>query len=550
MGSTDLTLRPLYWRATRLFPEKELISRGPEGKTRYTYQEFGKRTRALAGALSALGVESGDRVGTVGWNTHRHYEAYFAIPLMGAQLHTINAVLPDTHVEYIINDAGDDVLLVDPGEPFEKIERLWDRFDTVREIIVMGDRLPETDLDCVSTYEDHIIDADPFEWPALSEDQSAGMCYTSGTTGKPKGVEYTQKMIHSHAIMVATPSAIGVDESDVIMHVVPMYHVNAWELPFSAALAGATQVYPGPSPDAATLAHLIEEEGVTLTAGVPTVWIDLLDYLDEHDADISSLERIVVGGSAAPSTVMQRFEDEHNVVIEHAWGMTETMSIGSVSRPKSYMTKWDRSRRFEKRSKQGLLSPGLEMRIVDESGQELPWDGDSVGDLYVRGPTVADEYYNRPEANDESFEDGWLKTGDIATVDKEGYLKLVDRSKDVIKSGGEWISSIELENELMKHEGISEAAVIAVPHDRWRERPVACVTHKAGTDLTADGVIDFLTQTYPRWWLPDRVIFVDQIPKTATGKFDKKVLRERYEDSSLPRVPTRDAKDRQDAGNN
>ncbi|WP_224447974.1 long-chain fatty acid--CoA ligase [Haloprofundus salilacus] len=545
MSSTELTLRPFFWRATRLFPEKEVVSRGPDGMTHYTYREFGDRARKLAGALSSLGVEPGDRVGTVGWNTHRHYEAYFAIPLMGAQLHTINAVLPDDHVEFIVGDADDEVLLVDPGEPFETVERLWGRFDGVHEVVVLDDQIPETDLDCVTAYEDLVADADPLKWPDLSEDQPAGMCYTSGTTGKPKGVEYTQKMMYSHSMMVATPSAIGVDESDVVMHVVPMYHVNSWELPFSAAMAGAKQVYPGPSPDAETLARLIEEEGVTLTAGVPTVWINLLDYLDEHDADVSSLDRIVVGGSAAPSAVMRRFEDEHDVTIEHAWGMTETMSIGSVSRPKSHMRDWDREERFEKRAKQGLLSPGMEMKIVNDEGEEVPWDGETVGELYVRGPTIVSEYYNRPEADEGSFEDGWLKTGDIATVDEDGYLELVDRAKDVIKSGGEWISSIELENKLMEHDDVLEAAVIGVPHERWRERPVACVQRKSGTTLSADDVLAFLEESYPRWWLPDNVVFVEEVPKTATGKFDKKRLRDEYGDAELPRAPgdERDADD-------
>ncbi|WP_129113473.1 long-chain fatty acid--CoA ligase [Halegenticoccus tardaugens] len=536
MSSSELTLRPFFWRATNLFPETEVVSRGPDGSTRYTYREFGDRTRALAGALSAIGIDPGDRVGTFGWNTHRHYEAYFAIPLMGAQLHTINAVLPDEHVEFIVDDASDEVLLVDPGEPFETVERLWDRLDGVREVIVMDDSIPDTDLDCVSAFDELVADADAFDWPELSEDQPAGMCYTSGTTGRPKGVEYTQKMIYSHAMMVATPSAIGVDESDVVMHVVPMYHVNSWELPFSSAMAGAKQVYPGPSPDAETLARLIEEEEVTLTAGVPTVWITLLEYLDEHDVDVSSLERIVVGGSAAPHAVVRRFEDEHDVVVEHAWGMTETMSIGSVSRAKGRARGWDREARFEKRAKQGLLSPGMEMKLVAEDGTEVPWDGESVGELYVRGPTVVGEYYNRPEANAGSFDEGWLKTGDIATVDEDGYLELVDRAKDVIKSGGEWISSIELENELMEHDDVREAAVIAVPHDRWRERPVACVGRRSGSDLTADDVLEFLGETYPRWWLPDSVVFVEEVPKTATGKFDKKRLRDRYADAGLARA--------------
>jgi fatty-acyl-CoA synthase len=538
MALGDLTLRPFYWRATRLFPETEVVSRTADGIERYAYREFGERTAALASTLRDLGVGEGDRVATMGWNHHRHFEAYFAVPLSGAQLHTINVVLPDDHVEYIVNDAGDDVLLVDPGDPFETVERLWDRFETVEHVVVMGDEVPETDLPAHAS-EDLLAETavEEFEWPAISEDQPAGMCYTSGTTGEPKGVEYTQKMMYSHAMMVATPSGVGVDESDVVMHVVPMYHVNSWELPFSATMAGAKQVYPGPSPDAETLAHLIESEDVTLTAGVPTVWIRLLEYLDDHDVDVGSLERIVVGGSAAPEAVMRRYREEYGVTVDHAWGMTETMSVGSVSRPKASTGDLSDDERLELRAKQGLLSPGFEMKIVDDDGAEVPWDGESFGELLVRGPTVVSEYYNRPEATAERFVDGWLRTGDIAAVDERGYFEIVDRTKDVIKSGGEWISSIELENTLMEHDDVTEAAVVAVPHDRWRERPLACVTPREGSELTAEAVRAFLESAYPCWWLPDNVVFVDEVPKTATGKFDKKALRDRFDDADLPWTP-------------
>ncbi|MFC7198693.1 long-chain fatty acid--CoA ligase [Halospeciosus flavus] len=546
--ATDLTLRPFFWRATNLFPEKEVVSRTHQGQTRYTYGEFGERVRRLASALEALGVESGDRVGTLGWNHHRHFEAYYAAPLMGAQLHTVNLLLHDDHVEHIVTDAADDVLLVDP-DAVDTVERLWDAFDSVEAVVVMGDEdaVPDSDSDSdadlpIYGYESLLDDHDPVDsWPGVDEDAPAGMCYTSGTTGKPKGVEYTQKMIYSHAMMAATPAAQNVDEDDVVMPVVPMFHVNAWEFPYTVTLAGAKPVFPGPSPDSEDLVRLIEEEGVTLTAGVPTVWIDLLDYLDEHGGDLSSLERIIVGGSAAPRQVMRRFEDEYGVKMEHAWGMTETMSIGSMSRPKSTMDLDGDGESYEVRSKQGLLSPGLEMKVVDDDGEEVPWDGESFGELYVRGPTVVDEYFERPEANETDFEDDeggrWLKTGDVVTVDENGYIEIVDRAKDVIKSGGEWISSIELENELMGHEDVVEAAVVSVSHERWQERPLACVVRKEGTDVDAEDLREFLADDYPKWWLPDNVLFIEEVPKTATGKFDKKQLREDIEDPDLPYTP-------------
>jgi fatty-acyl-CoA synthase len=534
MALSDFTLRPFFWRATRLFPEKEIVTRTRDGseRHRYTYDAFGDRVRSLANALSALGVDSNVRVGTFGWNHYRHFEAYFAVPLMGAQLHTINVQLPEDHVEYIVNDAADDVLLVDPGEPFRVIERIWDRLDTVTELVVMDEEPPETDLDCVSTYE-RLLDAhdSTFEWPDVSGTQPAGMCYTSGTTGRPKGVEYTQAMLYAHSLMAITPVTFDIDEDDVVLPVVPLFHVNGWELPYAVTMTGAKQVYPGPSPDSAALARLIDDENVTFTAGVPTVWIDLLEYLEDDEADLSSLDRILTGGSAIPREIMRRYDEAYDVTIEHAWGMTETMSVGSYSRPKSSMEDWSVEEQYDVRMKQGLLSPGLEMKVVNDEGEEVPWDGDSFGELYVRGPTVVSEYYNDPAATREDFENGWLETGDIVTVDEAGYIEIVDRATDVIKSGGEWISSIELENALMEHDDVVEAVVVAVPDERWQERPLACVVTTDDATVTADELRDFLNEAYPRWWLPDDVVFVDEIPKTATGKFDKKVLRDEYEDA-------------------
>ncbi len=540
---SESTIRPFFWRATRLFGEKTVVSRTTDGEHRYSYESFGHRVQKLAGALSALGISDGDRVGTFGWNHHRHFEAYYGIPLMGAQIHTINVQLSDDRVAHIVEDASDDLLLVDPGEPLATIERLWEDLDSPDQVVVMAEEVPETELPAVG-YETLVAEAEPVsEWPELNEDQPAGMCYTSGTTGLPKGVEYTHRMVYDHSMMVTTPAALGIDESDVVLSVVPMFHVNSWEFPYAATMAGARQVHPGASPSAAELVDLIGSEGVTLTAGVPTVWIDVLDELDEHGGDLSSLERIVVGGSAAPEEVTRRYKDEYDVTVEHAWGMTETMSIGAVSRPKASMAAASREERLAKRAKQGLLSPGLEMKLVDEDGDPLPWDGESAGELLVRGPTVIEEYHNRPEANETDFESaadgGWLHTGDIANIDDDGYIEIVDRVKDVIKSGGEWISSIELENQLMAHQDVTEAAVVAAPHERWGERPLGFVVPQTGADPDATRLRESLVGTVPKWWLPDEIRISETIPKTATGKFDKQSIRERLDQPDLPHAPGR-----------
>ncbi|ELY37748.1 long-chain fatty acid--CoA ligase [Natronorubrum tibetense] len=529
---SNLTLRPFFWRPTNLFPEKRIISRTHGGITDYTYDAFGTRVRSLVDALRDRGLGPGDRIGTFGWNHHRHFETYFAAPLSGAQLHTINVQLGDDDIVHIVGDADDDILFIDPGDPFETIERLWSDLP-VDEVVVMDESVPETDVNAVA-YADLLADGKPIgddAFPDLTEDLPGGMCYTSGTTGRPKGVEYTQKMIYAHAMMAMTPAGLNVDERDVVMPVVPMFHVNAWEFPYAATMAGATQVFPGPSPGPADLLELIERAGVTLSAGVPTVWINLLEHVDEHGGDLSSLERIIIGGSAAPEGVMRRYEDEFDVTMEHAWGMTETMSIGSISRPKASMGDWDRSRKYEKRKKQGTLSPGLEMRVVNDNGDEVAWDGQAVGELWVRGPSVVPEYYNRPDANEEDFEDGWLKTGDIVTIDEDGYIEIVDRAKDVIKSGGEWISSIELENALMAHDEVVEAAVVGVPHEKWQERPLACVVAAAGSNVDKDELLTYLDDELdqPDWWYPDEIRTVESIPKTATGKFDKMRLRDQID---------------------
>ena len=539
-GSTDQTLRPFLWRAARMFPDVEIVSRTHDGIERYDYAAYENRTAQLANALRDAGIERGDRIGTVCWNHHRHFETYFGVPSMGAQLHTINPLLPDEHVGYIVENAADRVLFVDPSLA-EKLAGAVsedpDAFESVEQYVVMGDEdsIPDVPLDPMVDYESFVGDeSTAYDWPQLAGEQPAGMCYTSGTTGRPKGVEYTQEMLWSHTMATITPQGLGIDADDVVMPAVPMFHVNAWGMPFTSTAAGAKHVYPGPSPTPADIAGLIEDEKVTLTAGVPTVWIGLLEYMEDNEVDLSSLERIVIGGSAAPESMIRRFDDL-GVEVMHAWGMTEMSPIGSVSHLKPGMEEWNAERRYEKRAKQGLMVPGIEFQVIDEGSEEIEWNGEDFGELWVRGPWITTEYYERPEVNEEDFEEGWLKTGDVVTVDPEGYIKLVDRAKDVIKSGGEWISSVELENELMAHDDVAEATVIGVPHERWQERPVAFVVpdERADRNALAEELPEMIEAEYPKWWRPDDVVFIDEVPKTATGKFDKKVLREEYSDEEF-----------------
>ncbi|GAB3420561.1 long-chain fatty acid--CoA ligase [Haloparvum alkalitolerans] len=544
-GGHDQTLRPFLWRATRLYPDTEIVSREHDGLRRYTYGEYADRTAQLANALDDYGVEAGDRVATFCWNHARHFETYFGVPTIGAQLHTINPLLPDEHVRYIVDNAEDELVFVDPSLAGKLAAAAEDaaEFDGV-DFVVMGDE-PVAELDA-TPYEEFIggHDAD-YDWPELDGDQPAGLCYTSGTTGRPKGVEYTQSMLWSHTMASLTPQGIPMTDADVVMPVVPMFHVNAWGMPFTATAAGAKHVYPGPSPEPADLASLIEEEGVTISAGVPTVWLGLREYIEAgNDVDLSALDTIIVGGSAAPPALIEWYDDR-GVELLHAWGMTELSPIGTVSHLKHDLRDADYGTQVEKRAKQGLIAPGLEFRVIDEDGEEIPWDGEAFGELQVRGPWVTKEYFQRPDATAEEFEDGWLKTGDVVTVDEDGYLQIVDRTKDVIKSGGEWISSVELENAIMAHEDVSEATVIGVPHERWQERPVAFVVpaEAADRDALPDEIDAMLREEYPKWWLPDAVEFIDEVPKTATGKFSKKDLRERYADQSLVEgaVPEEDA---------
>ena len=530
------TLRPFLSRAAQLYPDRELVARTATGTGRYTYAEYAKRVGRLASALRTAGVGRGDHVATMCWNHDRHAEAYYAVPNLGAALHTINPLLPADDVRTIVAEAADRLLLVDAslaGALTEAYRGDPDAFESVERVVVVGGEAPDLPVDAVDIdafVADHDPDPDP-GYPDLAGDDPAGLCYSSGTTGAPKGVRYTQRMLWSHTMAILTPAGLDISHHDTVMPVVPMFHINAWGLPYAATAAGAAQVYPGPSPQPADLVTLIEDEGVTLTAGVPTVWLGVLDYLQDTDADLSTLERIVVGGAAPPERLIRAFDDR-GVEVVHGWGMTETAPVGAVSHLKPELRGAGYETRLDKRLKQGLLLPGLEFRVVGDDGDEVPHDGESMGELLVRGPWVTTSYYGRDAADDEAFEGSWLRTGDVVTVDGDGYVELVDRAADVINSGGEWISSQAVENAIMDDERVREAAVVGVPHERWGERPVAYVVADADDrGALIDAATERVRGAYPDWWVPDRVEFVDAVPKAATGKFDKVDLRARFEGS-------------------
>ena len=527
-----LTLTHFFERTQRLFPKKILGTRVPGvGLVKYTYADFCERTARLAGALSRLGVNKGDRVGTLAWNSHRHLEVYFAAPLMGAILHTVNLRLSAQDITYIVNHARDKVLITD-ASLWPVVEPIRKGLKSVKHIIVMKDKpdaqIPPGALD----YEALVADARPVaEWPKLEETDAAGMCYTSGTTGHPKGVVYTHRGIFLHSIASSMVDVLAISERDVILHIVPMFHANAWCVPFAAAMNGATQFFGGPNPQPRDIVEIIHNERVTFVGAVPTVWIAIQAILErEPQWDISCVSRIPIGGSAAPKILIEAFEKKYGATMVHAWGMTEMTPLGTVCRLKSYMEKLPDEERYAIRAKQGYNTVCVDIRIVDEAGVEQPWDGKSVGEIQVRGPWVTSGYYHNPEGAVQFTTDGWFRTGDVASIDPEGYVQITDRTKDLIKSGGEWISSVDLETTIMGHAKVLEAAVIAVPHEKWQERPLACVVPKPEFkgQLTAEEILEYLTPRVAKWWLPDEVTFIEAVPKTSVGKFDKKVLRERF----------------------
>ncbi|GEL04829.1 fatty-acyl-CoA synthase [Rummeliibacillus stabekisii] len=528
MMGTPLVLTDFVKRAERYFPEKLIISRTAENMIhRINYREFGRRTRRLAEALTKLGMKKGMKVGSFAWNHHRHLEAYFAVPCAGAVLHMINIRLSPEHIVYIINHAEDEILLVD-GDLFPLIEKAIPLLTSVKHIVVMQDNheLLPTDLENVYSYEQLLEDAsDTYEFPEdLDENMPAGMCYTSATTGFPKGVVYTHRSLVLHSLALGLADSLGLRENDVSMPVVPMFHVNAWGMPFAAVNFGTTQVLPGPMFTPSLLLDLIEKEKVTITAGVPTIWLGVLKELEQNKRDISSLRVIVCGGAASPKGLIQTFEEKYNVPFIVGYGMTETTPIVSLSTYTSDMQHWSKEDKLNIRATQGLTVSLLETRVVNEQG-EVPWDGKTMGELTVRGPWIADEYY-KDERTKEAFKDGWLYTGDIAVMTPEGYIKITDRVKDLIKSGGEWISSVDLENALMTHPQVFEAAVIAMPDEKWQERPLACVVLKEASTATKEELLSYLEGQFAKWWVPDDVVFLNEIPKTSVGKFLKAKLRD------------------------
>jgi fatty-acyl-CoA synthase len=537
MQDVPLTLPHFFGRAEQLFFDKELVTATATGIERSTYGEWAARTRRLGGVLDDLGISETGRVATFAWNTARHLELYFAAPCSGRVLHTLNIRLFPEQLVYIANHAEDEVIFVDRS----LVGLLWplvDQLETVRHIVVMDDgkgEVPSPDGGrAVHDYEDLLAAASPVDFAVDDERRAASMAYTSGTTGNPKGVVYSHRSTFLHTLGTMVSSGLGVGEDDRILPVVPMFHANAWGLAHAAVASGATLVMPGPDLSPPALANLIVDEKVTIAAGVPTIWMGVLPELKGRDT--SSLRAIPCGGSAVPRSLSEGYREQVGLPIMQAWGMTETSPIASVGRIKSTLDAvLDDDGRADLRTTVGQPSVCVEPRIVRPGSTEpLPWDGESSGELQVRGPWIASEYYNDDRSPESFTEDGWLKTGDVAVIDRHGYIRLVDRTKDVIKSGGEWISSVDLENELMGHPKIAEAAVIGVPHPKWAERPLACVVVREGEQLTKEEVLAYLDGRVAKWWLPDDVAFVDEIPKTSVGKFSKKDLRDKFAGYQLP----------------
>ncbi len=540
MMDFPLTLTHLLDRARRYFPSTEIVSRGPDGKLhRQTWSDTYDRSCKLAHALARLGVKPGDRVATLAWNHHRHLEAYYAVPMMGAVVHTLNLRLHPTEIGYIARHAGDSVVLVD-----RSLLPLFNQFiesvPSIRHVIVMADDgpTPEGKLD----YE-RLLAAEPaqYEWPRLEENTAATICYTSGTTGNPKGVVYSHRSNVLHALVGCLPDQTDISQRDVILPVVPMFHANCWGFAHMAAAVGASLVFPGPKLDPESLLDLMAEAKVTVAAGVPTIWIGILALLDAHPKkwDLSRLRQMMVGGSAAPPAMIDGFARRHGLNVVHAWGMTETNPVGSVARVKRTLEDTSEEAQLGYRASQGYAVPFFEMRHSDDQGRVLPWDGETMGELEVRGPWVAASYVG-DEGKDRWTSDGWFKTGDVVTLDAEGYVRICDRSKDVIKSGGEWISSVALENALMSHPCVLEAAVFAGRHPKWDERPIAAIVLKKDQQATGAELGKHIEGQFAKFWMPDAYVFVPQIPRTSTGKFLKTRLRDTYGSMLLDEASKKD----------
>ena len=536
MQTTPLTTGLVMRHGLAVHAGAEVITDDGTGARVATFAEIGGRAERLAAALARLGVKPGDRVATLAWNHQSHFEAYLAVPGMGAVLHTLNLRLFPEQLAWIVNHAEDKVLLIDDSlTPL--LAKLAGDLPTLEHIIVMG-KGERADIAGALDYEALLAAEEPgFAWPELDEGAAATMCYTSGTTGNPKGVVYSHRSVVLHALAQCGADAFAVSQRDRILLVVPMFHANAWGLPYAGWMAGARFVLPGPNLRPDHIAALIRDQRVTFAEGVPTIWNDMLVHTEAYGVDFSSLRMILSGGSAVPRSLIEAYRDRFGVPLVQAWGMTETGPLAAIAFPPAD-TGDDPAVELDYRARTGRIIAGVEVRAVDESGAEVPRDGVSVGELEARGPWVTGSYYREPAP--ERFDDGWLRTGDVGTIDGRGFIQLTDRMKDVIKSGGEWISSVELETRLMAHPEVLEAAVIAVPDERWQERPLACVVLRDAASVEAEVLVAFLTDQVARWWLPERWSFLPEIPKTSVGKFDKKELRTRYAAGLLAVTETAD----------
>jgi fatty-acyl-CoA synthase len=535
MQNMPLMISSLIRHADRNHGDTAIVSRETTGGLhRYTYRDAHRRARQMARALLSLGVKPADRVATLAWNNHRHFELYYAVSGMGAILNTVNPRLFPEQIAYIINHAEDGLVFFDLTF-LPLVEGIAPHCKGVRAWVALTDRahMPESKLDLLCYEELVNAHSDDYDWPEFDENTASSLCYTSGTTGNPKGALYSHRSTVLHAYGSALPDALNLSARDTVLPVVPLFHVNAWGLPYACALAGAKLVMPGPQLDGASLHELFEAEEVTVSAGVPTIWLGLLQHLQAKGLKLSTVKRLVIGGSAAPPAMIRTFDEAFGVTVLHAWGMTEMSPLGTVNTPKSKHLKLSAAERDKLRLNQGRPIYGVDMKIVDDEGRELPRDGKAFGDLLVRGPWIVSGYF-KGEGGNVLREGGWFPTGDVATLDADGYMQITDRSKDVIKSGGEWISSIDLENLAVAHPAVAEAAVIGVAHPKWDERPLLIVVKKAGQDVTREQLLDFMRDKIAKWWMPDDVVFVDSLPHTATGKLLKTKLREEFRDHKLP----------------
>lgn len=516
--------------------EREIVTRTVEGPIhRHTYADLHSRARKVAKALTRLGVKRGDRIATLAWNTHRHMEAWYGIMGAGAICHTINPRLFPEQIVYIANHAEDTYIFVDlTFVPI--LEGICKELKSVQGIIIMTDagHMPQTALPNVHCFEELLrAEDDDFEWVKVEENDACGLCYTSGTTGNPKGVLYSHRANVIHALVTTSGDAFGLRSVDSVLPVVPMFHANAWSLAFSAPLTGAKMVMPGAKMDGASIYELLEGEGVTFTAAVPTVWLMLLTYLESEGKKLTTLKRVAIGGSACPRSMIEKFEENYGVEVMHAWGMTEMSPLGTIGALKAGMEWLPHEEKIRQKLKQGRPPFTVEMKITDDTGKELPRDGKAFGHLKVRGPAVAKGYF-KGDGGEILDDEGWFDTGDVSTLDALGFMQITDRAKDVIKSGGEWISSIDLENAAVGHADVAEAAVIGVAHPKWDERPLLIVVRKPGSDVSKEGILNYLKDKVAKWWMPDDVVFVDEIPHTATGKIQKLTLRQQFHDYKLP----------------